>query len=152
MEQKTEGRRLKFTRRRFISLGTALGAGAALVACGGGTTSSTSSSDSGEASGGGASGDAIAAESDVAAGDALEFEDNGDPAALVRLDGGDFVAYSAICTHQSCTVAYRDAQLVCPCHGSVFDPADGGAVVTGPATRPLPEIPVEVVNGEVVRA
>jgi cytochrome b6-f complex iron-sulfur subunit len=62
------------------------------------------------------------------------------------------VAYSAVCTHQGCTVAYQGGELACPCHGSVFDPANGAAVVAGPAPRPLPEIPVKVEGGEVVRA
>jgi Rieske Fe-S protein len=71
---------------------------------------------------------------------------------LVHLESGDFVAYSAVCTHQGCTVAYKNEQLACPCHGSVFDPASGAEVVNGPAQSPLPEIPVEVRGGEVFRA
>src|SRR5215210_2969009 len=95
---------------------------------------------------------AIASESEVAPGSAVAFKESGNPAVLVHLDSGDFVAYSAVCTHQGCKVAYQGGQLACPCHGSVFDPASGGAVVTGPATRPLPEIPVKVQGGEVVKA
>jgi nitrite reductase/ring-hydroxylating ferredoxin subunit len=100
----------------------------------------------------GAGGTAIASESEVAPGSALKFEDSGNPAFLIHLDNGDFVAYSAICTHQGCTVAYKDGKLACPCHGSVFDPANGAAVVAGPAPRPLPEIPVKVRGDEVVKA
>jgi cytochrome b6-f complex iron-sulfur subunit len=100
----------------------------------------------------GAGGKAIASESEVAPGSALKFEDSGNPAFLVHLDNGDFVAYSAICTHQGCTVAYKDGNLACPCHGSVFDPANGASVVAGPAQRPLPEIPVKVRGDEVVKA
>src|SRR5918998_244082 len=99
-----------------------------------------------------AGGTAIASESEVAPGSAVKFKDSGKPAVLVHLDNGDFVAYSAVCTHQGCDVAYQGGELACPCHGSVFDPADGAAVVTGPATRPLPEIPIKVQGGEVVRA
>jgi Rieske Fe-S protein len=99
-----------------------------------------------------AGGPAIASTSEVAPGSALKFKDSGNPAFLVHLDSGNFVAYSAICTHQGCTVAYQGGQLACPCHGSVFDPANGGAVVTGPATTPLPEIPVKVQGGEVTTA
>src|ERR671911_308339 len=89
---------------------------------------------------------------DFAPGSAIKFKDSGNPAFLVHLDNGDFVAYSAICTHQRCTVDYKDGNLACPCHGSVFDPANGAAVVAGPAQRPLPEIPVKVEGGEVVKA
>ena len=97
-------------------------------------------------------GQAIARTSEVAPGSALKFKDSGQPAVLVHLQSGDFVAYSAVCTHQRCTVAYRNGQLACPCHGSVFDAENGAEVVNGPAQLPLPEIPVEVRGGEVVRA
>jgi len=108
----------------------------------------------GEAQGGGeAQGEAIASESEVQPGSAVEFTGpNGDPAVLVRLDSGDFAAYSAICTHAQCTVAFQGGNLACPCHGSVFDPADGGAVVQGPAQQSLPEVTVEVRGGEVFTA
>jgi Rieske Fe-S protein len=166
----------KISRERFIRLGTTLGVGAAcasLVACGGGAGGSgggnSGDGDSGGGSYGGgnsggggskkssggeakAGGTAIASESEVAPGSAYKFKDSGNPAFLVHLDTGDFVAYSAICTHQGCTVAYKDGNLACPCHGSVFDPANGAAVVAGPAPRPLPEIPVKVEGGEVVKA
>ena len=85
------------------------------------------------------------------AGSAVKFKDAGSPAVLVHLDNGDFVAYSAVCTHQGCTVAYKNGQLACPCHGSVFDPADGAAVIAGPAPKPLPEIPVKVQGGDIVK-
>jgi cytochrome b6-f complex iron-sulfur subunit len=167
----------RISRGRFLRLGTALGVGAAsasmLAACGGGGSGSggESGGGSGSGSGGGSGGNAagstksggsketqasggqaIAKASAVAPGSAVEFKDSGQPAVLVHLDSGDFVAYSAVCTHQGCTVAYRGGQLACPCHGSVFDPANGAAVVSGPAGRPLPEVPVEVSGGEVLRA
>ena len=158
----------KISREKFIRLGTALGVGAAsasLAACGGGASSGGgySGKKSGGDSGGGSSDGGskaasspneatIAAESDVAPGSAVTFKDAGSPAVLVHLENGDFVAYSAVCTHQGCTVAYQGGQLACPCHGSVFDPANGAEVVAGPASSPLPEIPVKVEGGEVVRA
>ena len=120
----------------------------------GGGDSGGSGGGSKKSSGGdaGAGGTAIASESEVAPGSAYKFKDSGNPAFLVHLDTGDFVAYSAICTHQGCTVAYQGGQLACPCHGSVFDPARGAKVVAGPAPRPLPEIPVKVEGGEIVKA
>lgn len=98
-------------------------------------------------------GESIAAESDVAPGEAVNFVgDSGEPAVLVHLEDGDFVAYSAVCTHQQCEVAYQDGSLACPCHGSMFDPANGAEVTAGPAPTPLEEIPVEVRDGEIFRA
>jgi rieske iron-sulfur protein len=77
---------------------------------------------------------------------------------LVRLAADlptGLVAYSAICTHLGCTVLPRLSEqgyIVCPCHGSVFDPAADARVVSGPANRPLPTLPIEVSSDGVVRA
>jgi Rieske Fe-S protein len=166
----------KISRETFIRLAAALGVGAAsasVAACGGGSGGSGSSGGSGGGSGDGSGvgtstpaassdasgeaatgtgGSAIAQESEVAPGSAVKFKDGGKDAVLVHLDEGQFVAYSAICTHAGCTVDYRNSQLACPCHGSIFDPANGAEVVSGPARTPLPEIPVEVQDGQVVRA
>ena len=161
----------RVSRRRFIRLGAALGVGAAsasvLAACGdaaggGGGDVGGGGAGSGGGGHGGSSGgsnetqtqgrQAIARTSEVARGSAVEFSDSGQPAMLVHLQSGDFVAYSAVCTHQRCKVAYRNNQLVCPCHGSVFNPTSGAEVVNGPAQLPLPEIPIEVRDGEVFRA
>ena len=157
------------SRKRFIRLGAAVGvtaAGASVIAaCGGGesggsggsggeTASSSGSATTGSSGGatGSASSGAIAQASEVPANSAMEFTDEGQPAVLVHLESGDFAAYSAVCTHQQCTVAYQDGQLSCPCHGSLFDPANGGEVVQGPAQEPLPEIPVQVQDGQITKA
>ena len=156
----------KISREKFIRLGTALGVGAAsasLAACGGGAGSSGGGSGGsgghgGAGSGGGSKsssssgGAAIASESAVAPGSAVTFENSGSPAVLIHLKNGSFVAYSAVCTHQGCTVAYRNGELACPCHGSVYDPAKGAKVIAGPAPSPLPKIPVKVKGGKVVKA
>jgi len=76
---------------------------------------------------------------------------------LVRLDERDLkhtagtfhgiVAYSKICTHVGCPVALYEQQthhLLCPCHQSTFDVADGAKVVFGPAKRALPQLPITV--------
>lgn len=137
-------------RGRFIKLGGALGvsvAGASLLASCGGEDSGSGGSSSGGS-------EAIAQASEVESGSAVEFENDGKPAVLVHLRNGDFKAYSAVCTHQGCTVAYSQegGSLNCPCHGSAFDPAQGAEVQAGPAPKPLPEIPVQVRDGAVVRA
>lgn len=78
---------------------------------------------------------------------------------LVRL-GEDLpaslVAYSAICTHLGCTVLPNltaEGDILCPCHASLFDPADGAKVLRGPADRPLPSLPIDVSgDGQIVAA
>ncbi len=71
---------------------------------------------------------------------------SGDPAVLVHLPGGQFVAYDAVCTHAGCTVQYdpTQQQLVCPCHGAAFDPAHGAQVLAGPAPQPLAPLQVRI--------
>ena len=94
----------------------------------------------------------IARASEVRPGTAVKFEDSGgNPAVLVRLGGGALEAYSAVCTHEGCIVAYKKGRLVCPCHGSIFDPANNARVVSGPARLPLAKVRVAVKGGNIVR-
>ncbi|WP_425246886.1 Rieske (2Fe-2S) protein [Streptomyces sp. NEAU-NA10] len=62
---------------------------------------------------------------------------------------GDFKAFSAVCTHQGCTVAtVADGTINCPCHKSSFRITDG-SVTGGPATRPLPAEQITVEGGSI---
>jgi ubiquinol-cytochrome c reductase iron-sulfur subunit len=103
-------------------------------------------------------------------------EEAGSPVVLVRLpptqlrlppelrgyDAGGIVAYSKICTHAGCAISMYRAPLfqpdeprpalVCPCHYSTFDPADGGTVTFGPAGRRLPMLPITVDGAGYLRA
>jgi ubiquinol-cytochrome c reductase iron-sulfur subunit len=57
------------------------------------------------------------------------------------------VAYSKICTHAGCPVAiyrHESYQLYCPCHQSVFDVLDAARPISGPATRALPQLALDV--------
>jgi thiosulfate dehydrogenase (quinone) large subunit len=99
-------------------------------------------------------GTAIGLASQVPVGGAARFTDpkTGDPGLVLQLGKGQFVAYDAICPHAGCTVGYSSGAnlIVCPCHGSEFDPSTG-AVVSPPATRGLSSIQVAVdANGELV--
>lgn len=105
--------------------------------------------DSGESSGDG--GNALAALDDIDVGGAIAVEIDGEPVLLTRPSENEVLAFSAICTHDGCVVPPGEGDLVCPCHDSVFDPADG-AVLSGPAQGPLPAIDVEVVDGQVIAA
>jgi Rieske Fe-S protein len=77
----------------------------------------------------------------------------GMPAVLFRTKTGVF-AYSAICTHQGCTVAYNVAtkRLKCPCHGAEFDPLKNGTPLGGLAQTPLAKIKVAVSGSWIVEA
>jgi thiosulfate dehydrogenase (quinone) large subunit len=70
----------------------------------------------------------------------------GDPAVIVQLANGTFVAFDAVCTHAGCTVQWdqADGVLVCPCHDAVFDAEHGAAVVQGPAPTPLTSLPLVI--------
>ena len=86
---------------------------------------------------------------EVPAGSGKVFPLGKKPAILVHTPGGEWRAFSARCTHLSCTVRYRgDMHLLwCPCHDGRFDLT--GRNVAGPPPRPLPEHPVLIKGDEV---
>jgi len=60
------------------------------------------------------------------------------------------LAYSGVCTHQGCPVSMwkTDAKaLFCACHAAQFDPKDRARVITGPAPRRLPVLPLRNAEG-----
>ena len=71
------------------------------------------------------------------------------PAILVHTPDDKWRAFSARCTHLSCTVRYREdiGMIFCPCHDGRFDLT--GKNVGGPPPRPLPEHTVVVKGDEV---
>ena len=77
----------------------------------------------------------------------------GMPAILFRTKTGVF-AYSAICTHQGCTVAYNPSskRLRCPCHGAEFDPLKGAKPIGGVTEVPLGKVKVAVKGAWIVEA
>jgi ubiquinol-cytochrome c reductase iron-sulfur subunit len=57
------------------------------------------------------------------------------------------LCYSKICTHVGCPISLYEQQthhVLCPCHQSTFDLADGGRVIFGPAGHPLPQLQISV--------
>ena len=102
--------------------------------------------------GGGAPDNAIAAISDLNVGSALPIKlASGDPGILIRTDNDEVCAFSAVCTHQGCTVDYDSAskEMICPCHGARFDPLQKGKAIGGPTRTPLTELPVKI-SGEYI--
>ncbi|MFE3603602.1 Rieske (2Fe-2S) protein [Streptomyces sp. NPDC059096] len=63
---------------------------------------------------------------------------------------GRYKAFSAQCTHAGCLLGSLEGTVGdCPCHGSKFD-VTTGQVLHGPATVPLPEVPVTETDGKLV--
>jgi thiosulfate dehydrogenase [quinone] large subunit len=118
------------------------------------TTTSTAAStgNTGSSGGGNPKGTLIGPAKDVPVGGAAGFTDpaSGNPAYALQPTAGHFTAFSAVCTHAGCTVAFDKASFTfnCPCHGSRYDAANG-SVLQGPAAAPLPAIPIaEGSNGQ----
>jgi len=102
---------------------------------------------------------------DIEVGDTIEFEYPLDGAGnfLTRLDkdadtgiGPDdgIVAFSNLCTHMGCAVsgnvdAERGTAGPCPCHYTNFDLTKGGLVIVGPATTDLPQVRLDVEDGDI---
>jgi Rieske Fe-S protein len=90
--------------------------------------------------------------SDVPEGSSLNFHypEEGYPAILVHMPGGQFVAYEQRCTHLLCPVLYEQERnrLFCPCHEGVFDVATGERRA-GPPPRPLNKIRLEVRGSDI---
>ena len=76
-----------------------------------------------------------------------------DPAILIRLADRDVVAFSQKCTHLGCVVYYQADQdrWHCPCHQGNFD-TRSGSVVSGPPTRPLGRIDLEIRDDDTIWA
>jgi thiosulfate dehydrogenase [quinone] large subunit len=90
-------------------------------------------------------GTAIGPAKDVPVGGAASFTDprTGDPSIVIQPTAGKFVAFDAVCPHAGCTVSYDQSAdlIVCPCHGSQFNPSTG-AVQVGPAATGLTPITI----------
>jgi cytochrome b6-f complex iron-sulfur subunit len=111
----------------------------------GGATSASGVTSASSAGGG----QAIAKLSDVPVGGSISATLDGQPIILAQPSTGKVVAFTAICTHQGCTVNPDGAVLRCPCHASTFD-AFTGQNTGGPARSPLAAIAVTVSGGAVL--
>ncbi|MTD59253.1 Rieske (2Fe-2S) protein [Amycolatopsis pithecellobii] len=143
------------TRRTVLTTGIAVAGAAAgtvaLAACGSDSNSSGSNGSGNTVAPAAPSGTAVGALADVQVGQCKSVTVGGQAAILARPTETTAACFSAICTHQGCTVTPDGGELKCPCHGSVFN-ALTGAVKKGPAETPLPSIPVKVNGSNVVTA
>jgi cytochrome b6-f complex iron-sulfur subunit len=72
------------------------------------------------------------------------------PVLVFRTQDGQVRAFSALCTHLQCVVAFsaERRQIECPCHRGVY--SLDGQNIDGPPPRPLDELLVTVNDGSVI--
>ncbi|MDP4015274.1 MAG: Rieske (2Fe-2S) protein [Candidatus Nanopelagicales bacterium] len=92
----------------------------------------------------------LALTSDVPEGGGLVVPDKW--VVITQPTAGDFHAFSAICTHQGCTVSeVTPDKILCPCHGSQYS-STTGEVLRGPAPLPLEPIVIEVKGDRILNS
>jgi Rieske Fe-S protein len=150
--------------RRGVLAGVGLvGLAGAITACGaGGSISSSAAGDPAASSGaggaaaaassspgstGGAASGALAATSDIPVGGGKIFDTQ--LVVVTQPSAGEFKAFSAVCTHMGCTVnQIADGRIDCPCHGSEYS-IKNGAVLAGPAPKPLPAKQIKITGDSI---
>ena len=85
---------------------------------------------------------------EVPVGTAKQFKAGDSTVIVAQPTEGEFVAYSARCTHQGGNVQVIEGMtLRCPLHGAEYDATDGSNTLP-PAPRPLDAIPVTETDGQ----
>jgi len=130
------------------SNGSSMSAAVADPATSGGTGAMSSPGTSAPASAaGGPAAGALAATSDIPVGGGKIFDTQ--LTVVTQPTAGEFKAFSAVCTHMGCTVnQIADGRIDCPCHGSEYSITDG-AVLAGPAPRPLPAKTIKITGDSI---
>lgn len=91
---------------------------------------------------------ALGPSSDVPVGGAKLFREQ--KVIVAQPSEGAFKGVSAVCTHRGCVLdKIENDEGNCPCHGSRFS-VTTGKVLQGPATKPLPRVPVTEKDGKLV--
>ena len=134
------------SRRNLLLAGGVLAAAAVTAACSSGSTAlSTSAPPSGtdNAAASGSPGDSTTVQTgDIPVGGGEILIDQ--KIVITQPSAGTFKAFTAVCTHQGCTVAsVADGVIQCPCHGSRYSVVDG-SVIGGPAPAPLAPVQIKV--------
>ena len=80
--------------------------------------------------------------------DGWKIDSEKSSAWVVKLPDQRVVAFGPQCTHLGCAYHWDENRhyFLCPCHNSVFGP--DGAVVSGPAPRPLDRYETRIEKGE----
>ena len=151
----------QLARRTVLGVGAAGMAGVALAACGSSAGSGASASAATSTPAGGSStptsqaattepgqGSPAGSTSAVPVGGAAIVRAGDTGFVVAQPTAGNFVAHSAICSHQGCLCSSVEGMTaICPCHGSRFN-AESGAVEKGPATTGLAAANVFVSDGQ----
>lgn len=146
-------------RRKVLALGAA-GVVSAATGCavygdddppeaGNGETSNEGNDDAGgDGAADGGAGQVVASAGDVEVGGGLILDEQ--QVVITQPAEGEFKGFSAVCTHQGCTVGdVSDGTINCPCHGSRFSIEDGSVVeaasgLSPDSQDPLPEVALSV--------
>jgi Rieske Fe-S protein len=165
-EPQQDTRATRATRRGVLAGVGLVGLAGAVSACGSGGPSASSASIStsappatgaasapssasgaGGGSTAGAQGSALATTSEIPVGSGKIF--TSEKIVVTQPNSGDFKAFSAVCTHMGCIVStISNGTIDCPCHGSQYS-ISTGAVVGGPAPRPLPAKAINVTGSNI---
>jgi len=78
------------------------------------------------------------------------FKFGSSPGILISTSEGEWKAFSALCTHLTCTVIFESESgtLLCPCHNGRFDL--NGNVLSGPPPSPLESYHVEISGEDII--
>ncbi len=93
----------------------------------------------------------VCATSDIAVGEVKPFDVGGHMISIANVDG-KFYAIDDTCTHEQCSLGEGELDeraVVCPCHGAMFDVADG-KVLALPAVKDLGSYEVKIEDDNVL--
>ena len=73
-----------------------------------------------------------------------------EPVLVIRREGFNITAFSAVCTHLDCLVGYRknEKDIICNCHGSTFN--SDGIPLQGPAKEPLRKYDLKIAGDRIL--